>query len=78
MFDGIIEQYDCYKVESVGDDTLVASGLPRRNGIQVCFIYKTRLLENLACKRDCINVLEFYGRLREFQNSTCNFIKFLI
>lgn len=29
MFDGIIEQYDCYKVESVGDDTLVASGLPR-------------------------------------------------
>lgn len=38
MFDGIIEQYDCYKVESVGDDTLVASGLPRRNGIQVCFL----------------------------------------
>ncbi|KAI6211232.1 Guanylate cyclase [Aphelenchoides besseyi] len=34
MFDGIIETYDCYKVESVGDDTLVASGLPRRNGIQ--------------------------------------------
>lgn len=34
MFDGIIEKYDCYKVESVGDDTLVASGLPRRNGIQ--------------------------------------------
>lgn len=34
MFDGVIEQYDCYKVESVGDDTLVASGLPRRNGIQ--------------------------------------------
>ncbi|KAH7714701.1 guanylyl cyclase [Aphelenchoides avenae] len=34
MFDGIIETFDCYKVESVGDGTLVASGLPRRNGIQ--------------------------------------------
>lgn len=33
MFDGVIETYDCYKVESVGDDTLVASGLPTRNGI---------------------------------------------
>ena len=48
-FDNIIDLFDCYKVETIGDAYMVASGLPIRNGIRHVAEIANLSLEILSC-----------------------------
>lgn len=54
IFDGILDQHDVYKVETIGDGLHVVSGLPIRNG-------------NEHARAICDMALEFQRLIKTFK-----------
>ncbi|KAK7806793.1 hypothetical protein U0070_010277 [Myodes glareolus] len=49
LFDAVLDSHDVYKVETIGDAYMVASGLPRRNGNRHAAEIANMALDILSC-----------------------------
>ncbi len=58
MFDAILEMHEVYKVETIGDAYMVASGLPERNGNKHVFEIASMAVELV----DAVNNFRLNGQ----------------
>ena len=67
IFDQKIQEYDVYKVETIGDAYMVTSGLPERTDLHAANIGKAQCCRNRSKSEILKKVKNFHGFFFYFQ-----------